>query len=565
MGTACTRTVERVAAATGRISQAEIKFEDLKDVKGGGVLFALPALLMNGLLKYSEQFFEIPRGYYNLYNIFLLLGFMALARVKNIEQLRSQEPGEWGKILGLDRIPEVRTLRGKVSLISEEESAVSQWSGILAKDWMDQNPDAAGVLYIDGHVRTYFGSKNKLPKRYVSRQKLALRGMTDYWVNDVLGRPFFTVSSAFTTGLLSILEDEIVPRLFQDVPGQPSSQELKDDPNLSRFVLVFDREGYSPDFFERMWKQRIACQTYQKYPKEKWPEEEFSEHAVEMPHGEIIEMELAERGFFLGDLIWVREIRRKCKSGHQTSVLSTDFCADFTQVAAHMFSRWSQENFFKYMIENFDIDALTGHKLYTFNETKKVVNPIYRALESKIKSIAGKLGRKKVKFHDLQMNDSELTPKKMEKYERKKSELWEEIDNFEQEVESLKKQRKQTKKHISFEELPDEEQFYRIAPARKQLTDTVKMIAYRAETAMAHLLREYLGRKDDTRPLLRQIFKADIDLIPDDISQTLTVRLHRLTNRQADNAVRSLCKHLNETETIYPGTEFKLNFELVSN
>jgi len=565
MGTACTRTVERVAAATGRISQAEIKFEDLKDVKGGGVLFALPALLMNGLLKYSEQFFEIPRGYYNLYNIFLLLGFMALARVKNIEQLRSQEPGEWGKILGLDRIPEVRTLRGKVSLISEEESAVSQWSGILAKDWMDQNPDAAGVLYIDGHVRTYFGSKNKLPKRYVSRQKLALRGMTDYWVNDVLGRPFFTVSSAFTTGLLSILEDEIVPRLFQDVPGQPSSQELKDDPNLSRFVLVFDREGYSPDFFERMWKQRIACQTYQKYPKEKWPEEEFSEHAVEMPHGEIIEMELAERGFFLGDLIWVREIRRKCKSGHQTSVLSTDFCADFTQVAAHMFSRWSQENFFKYMIENFDIDALTGHKLYTFNETKKVVNPIYRALESKIKSIAGKLGRKKVKFHDLQMNDSELTPKKMEKYERKKSELWEEIDNFEQELESLKKQRKQTKKHISFEELPDEEQFYRIAPARKQLTDTVKMIAYRAETAMAHLLREYLGRKDDTRPLLRQIFKADIDLIPDDISQTLTVRLHRLTNRQADNAVRSLCKHLNETETIYPGTEFKLNFELVSN
>ena len=137
----------------------------------------------------------------------------------------------------------------------------------------------------------------------------------------------------------------------------------------------------------------------------------------------------------------------------------------------------------------------------------------------------------------------------MEEYERKKSELWEEIDNFEQKVESLKKQRKQTKKHISFEELPDEEQFYRIAPARKQLTDTVKMIAYRAETAMAHLLREYLGRKDDTRPLLRQIFKADIDLIPDDISQILTVRLHRLTNRQADNAVRSLCKHLNETET----------------
>ena len=110
MGQACTRTVERVAAATGMIDQAEVIFEDLQDVRGGGVLFALPALLMNGLLKYSDTFFKLASGYYSLYNVFLLLGFMALARVKNIERLRYQEPGEWGKILGLDRIPEVRTL-----------------------------------------------------------------------------------------------------------------------------------------------------------------------------------------------------------------------------------------------------------------------------------------------------------------------------------------------------------------------------------------------------------------------------------------------------------------------
>ena len=565
MGQACTRTVQRVAAATGMIDQAEVIFEDLQDVRGGGVLFALPALLMNGLLKYSDKFFKLPDGYYSLYNVFLLLGFMALARVKNIERLRYQEPGEWGRILGLDRIPEVRTLREKVSFLSAEEKNVSQWSGRLSKDWMDQNPDAAGVLYVDGHVRTYYGSKNKLPRRYVSRQKLALRGMTDYWVNDALGRPFFTISSAFTTGLLDILENEIVPRLVQDVPGQPDRQELKSDPYRPRFVLIFDREGYSPEFFQRMWETRIACQTYQKYPKQKWPDAEFAKYAVKMPHGEIIEMELAERGFLLGDKIWVREIHRKCRSGHQTSVLSTDFQADFTEIAAHMFSRWSQENFFKYMMENFDIDSLTGYKPYGFNETKNVVNPMYRQLDGKVRSLVGILGRKKAKFHDLQMNGSELTPKKMEQYEQKKGELREEIEFMQKELESLKKERKQTKKHIPFEELADEEQFYRIAPARKQLLDTVKMIAYRAETAMAQILREGLGRKDDTRPLLRQIYNADIDLVPDENRNILTVRLHRLTNPQSDRAVRLLCDHLNDTETIYPGTDFKLNFELVSN
>ncbi len=114
MGKACTRTLERVAATTGKIDQVETRFDDLYDVRGGGVLCALPALLMNGLLKYSNEFFNLIKGYYSVYHVFLLLGFMALARVKNIERLRYLEPGEWGKILGLDRIPEVRTLRGKI-------------------------------------------------------------------------------------------------------------------------------------------------------------------------------------------------------------------------------------------------------------------------------------------------------------------------------------------------------------------------------------------------------------------------------------------------------------------
>ena len=394
---------------------------------------------------------------------------------------------------------------------------------------------------------------------------MALRGVTDYWVNDALGRPFFTVSSAFTTGLIAMLDGEIVPRLCCDVPGQPDPQQLEDDPYCSRFVLIFDREGYSPEFFKRMWGQRIACQTYQKYPKERWPEAEFNKYAIAMPHGELVEMELAERGLWMGDKIWVREVRRKCRSGHQTSVLSTDYRADFTEIAVHMFSRWSQENFFKYMMENFDIDALTGYKLYGFNETKHVVNPIYRRLEGEIKKRAAILSRRKAKFHDLQMKENELTPKKMEQYEQKKGELCEEIEFIEKELAWLKAERKQTTKHIPFEELDDKDRFQRIAPARKQLLDTVKMIAYRAETAMAQMVREFLGKKDDVRPLLRQVYSADVDLVPDDGNKTLTVRLHRLANRQADRAVQLLCERLNETETIYPGTKFKLNFELVSN
>jgi hypothetical protein len=91
------------------------------------------------------------------------------------------------------------------------------------------------------------------------------------------------------------------------------------------------------------------------------------------------------------------------------------------------------------------------------------------------------------------------------------------------------------------------------------------MIAYRAETAMAQVLKEHLGRKDDVRPLLRQLYKSDIDLAPDKAHSTLTIKLHRMTNPQSDQAISALCTHLNDTGTIYPGTDFKMKFELVSN
>ena len=135
----------------------------------------------------------------------------------------------------------------------------------------------------------------------MARQRLCLRGITDYWVNDQRGRPFFVVSSPLNEGLLSVLEGEVAPRLLREVPGQPSEEALAADPYQHRFTMIFDREGYSPEFFQRMWKLRIACQTYHKHPQGDWPAEEFVEQLVEMPHGGPVRMMLAERGIRLGE------------------------------------------------------------------------------------------------------------------------------------------------------------------------------------------------------------------------------------------------------------------------
>ena len=105
----------------------------------------------------------------------------------------------------------------------------------------------------------------------------------------------------------------------------------------------------------------------------------------------------------------------------------------------------------------------------------------------------------------------------------------------------LKAKRKATKKHIPFNELPEEARFERLSTQSKHFIDTIKMIAYRAETAMAHVVREKMTRHDDARRLLRAIYDTEIDLLPDGHHKTLTLRLHPLANESADEAVRHLC------------------------
>jgi len=154
MGVACTRSQERTLTAFGLVEMAETRFERCNDVTNGGVLTALPALIKNGLYHKIDKCFTEFKGYYSVTHIITLLAFMALSRIKTVEKLRWQPPGEFGKLLGLDRIPEVRCLRNKLSELSNN-GASEKWGELLTSKWMNEYSDLSGVLYVDGHVRLY--------------------------------------------------------------------------------------------------------------------------------------------------------------------------------------------------------------------------------------------------------------------------------------------------------------------------------------------------------------------------------------------------------------------------
>jgi len=567
MGTACTRVVERVLAATGKLGGGVSEhFEPCHDVPGAGVLCALPALISNGLLDGLNCLGKV-KGYYTRMQIIILLAFMALWRIRTVEQLRGKPPGEFGKVMGLDRIPEVRCLRKKLDTLSDNNAA-EEWAAHLSRQWMHNDPDAAGTLYVDGHVRVYNGKQTKPPRRYVSRSRLCLRGITDYWVNDAIGRPFFVVEKTIDPGMLNVLRDDIVPRLLREVPGQPTDEQLSADRYECRFVLVFDREGYSPAFFAEMWQQhRIACITYHKFPREKWPEEWFTETQLHMPGGETVTTRLAEMGSLIGSgdkKLWVREIRKLTDNGHQTSLISTAYKLDNSSLATRMFTRWCQENFFRYMLQHFDLDALNEHGTCDLSGTEKVVNPTWRELDRNKRSVTAKLANRQAKFAAQTLHPaSEDKPIQYKKWQCRKAQLLEEVEHYENELEQLKASIKQTPRHIQSSELPEEHKFQHLASGRKRLIDTVRMIAYRAETAMVQMVRCQTVDSAAGRRLMQDLFNYDADILPDQTAQRLLVRVHGSARPATDRQLATLFEDLNAAELMYPGTQLQLTYELV--
>jgi hypothetical protein len=539
-----------------------------ESVAHGGVLFALPALLAAGLLRHAPRFFSLPAGFYGLEHIFILLGLLTLCRIKSIEQLRSTAPGEWGKLLGLDRCPEAKTLREKIKILTTSGDAQA-WATQLCDDWMNLDPTTATTLYIDGHARVYHGHQTKLPRHYIARERLCLRATTDYWVNGLDGLPFFKINQAVDPGLIRALEEQIIPEPERLVPHQPSQAELEADPLRMRFRLISDRESYSPGLFKRMAEKRIACQTYHKHPGEDWPENEFSNHPVPLMMGGHADMLLAERGTYIGstknDQLWVREIRKLTPDGHQTPIISTDWQATPEQIAGPQFGRWYQENFFKYGREHFNLDRQIDYQLEPVDETIRLVNPAWRKLDGQVRKRVATQSTRKARLHDLGLA-GQLDPAKAEHYMQSATHLRATIEQEATELTELKKQRKETPQYLTFAELPEADRFLKLATRSKHFIDTIKIIAYRAESALAQIVRERLNahHQDEARALIRAICTTPADLTPDPAAKTLTVSLHSLATPKHNEVVAHLCAELNATESKYPGTELRMIFKSVS-
>jgi len=545
------RRMDRAWACLGKLEDATPLFGDADGVAGAGALLAVPALVESGVVRIARQVYgSLGPAFYGLRTTIMTLLVMALLRVKRVEGMKEKTPGVLGRVLGLDRAPEMKTLRRKLKALAkvavEDVGRAELFGRALASERVKQREEMVGLLYVDGHVRAYHG-KETLPKTHVVRLGRVLPGTTDYWLNDLAAEPLLQVTAEANAGLV-----KMIPPLVEEARKVVGTREL---------TLVFDRGGYSPELFKLLLelKDKVHVMTYHKGHWTNLPLSEFK-HYDEVIHGRRVKYDLADGEVKLSNGLMVRQVTRRTEDGHQTAILTSRRDLSPMEVAVRMFGRWRQENFFKYLREEYALDALVEYGVVEADSNREVPNPARKAIDKTLAKARQDLKVLQAEYGQAAESNQERDRRTMRGFKIANGQIGKKLREAQQIVATLEEERKKVAKRVPVGDTTDKP-VVKLAPERQHLTSVLKMVAFQAETELFHVVgRLYRKSDDDGRTLVQTILYNSGDLrVSDD---RLHVIYAPLSAPHRTAVLEGLCAEMTKRHTLYPGTRLKMEFSV---
>jgi transposase len=540
---AADRSLDRMLAYLGQLSDAAPLFRDGSQVQGAGVLLAIPVLIESGIFDISRKLYgEIGPAFYGLRTTLLTLLFMALLRIQRPEHLKERDPAALGRLLGLDRAPEVKTLRRKLTRLAAYQRA-DQLGTELARQRVAQRGHLMGFLYVDGHVRAYHG-QHAISSAYVARRHLAMPATTDYWINDRGGDPLLVITGEVNTALTNAF-----PNLLAQVRGLLGDRCA---------TIVFDRGGFSPKLFQAMIKGGFDILTYRKGKSRRISPPRFVRRRAKLD-GNWITYHLHDKPVrFLKGKLRLRQVTRWCENGHQTQVLTSRWDLRDIEIAYRMFERWRQENFFKYMREEFLLDALIDYRIESEDPTRTVRNPERRALDKQIRAARTDLAQAERDYGAAAADNAERRRPTIRGFKIAHAKLGKALRKARAHLTKLLSQRRNLPPRIEIRDL-SQGAVVKLATERKHLTDIIKMVAYQAESDLLALLRPHYSRADqEGRTLLHELFCGAGDIRVS--NSELLVTLAPLSSPHRNRAAHALCGVLDQNPITFPGSSLRIRF-----
>jgi hypothetical protein len=480
-------------------------------------------------------------GIHSRFRVESTAGLLRPVHIKRPEHLKERDPAAFGRLLGLDRAPEVKTLRRQLTRLAAHHCA-EQLGTELARRRADQRGHLMGFLYVDGHVRAYHGERTISSNAYVPRRHLAMPAITDYWVNDRSGDPLLVMTAEVDAALSKAFPS--VLRQVREVVGQ------------RRVTIVFDRGGWSPKLFAAMIKDGFDILTYRKGHCRRINERRFGRRRARLD-GRWVSYILHDQPVrFLKGKLRMRQVTRLCDTGHQTQVITSRWDLRDIEVAYRMFDRWRQENFFKYMREEFLLDALVDYNVEQDDPTRTIPNPERRALDKEIRAARADLAKIEREYGAAAADNSPLRRPTMRGFKIAHSKLGKQLLAARARVAQLDEKRRSVVKRIEIRDL-SKPTVVRLATERKHLTDIVKMVAYQAESDLMAMLQPHYARADqEGRTLLHEIFAAPGDIRIAD--REIQITLAPLSSPHRTVAAKALCETLDQSDTTFPGTHLRM-------
>ena len=539
------RTGERQAARAGALAGAAPQICEGGQLPAAGALLALPALEATGLLEVFAATFVDQHdrpAFYDLRALVLTIVFAALLGEPRAQGLTRLEPATLGRLVGLDRAPEVKTLRRRTRALARLGRSDRVIEG-LARRHLAAHPEQAGMFYIDGHVRAYHG-KHDVPKAHLARMRISMPAEEDIWICDGRGDGVLVWTAPPGASLAGELRR--ATREIRDLVGPDATP-----------TIVFDRGGWSPKLFGELVAAGFEILTYRKHPTRPEPASAFTDHTIVDDRSITHTYRLADRPVrvFYGPkddrrYFACRQIVRLCADGHQTTLITTRTDPDPAVLAHALFSRWRQENFFRYMRARFDLDGLDTYAVVPDDPDRSVPNPAKKDTARRIREL-----KSIIASGETSAARHRHTPALAASV----AELDTTLGQVRDQLETLQTDSSQIPARVPIGQLrPDA---VRLEGEHKRLVDAIRMATYNAESSLARLLAPHYARvRHEARSLLTEAFTTPADLQVAD--GRLHITLNPLSTPARTAAISGLCEQLTDTQTLYPGTDLPLVYAI---
>jgi hypothetical protein len=526
-----------------------------------GLLLALPPLAQCGLLACARQVYgRLRDGFYGL-EVMLVAGvFMALLREARAEGATRIPPAALGRVPGLDRAPEVKTIRRKLGELAAAGKAADLQLA-LARHHAAASPGTLGFLYIDGHTRAYFG-KRDIQKMHVTRLKFPGPATEETWVTGSAGDPLLVVMAQPSSSLAAQIRD-LLPAL-RAITGPDAKP-----------VLCFDRGGWSPALFADITDAGFDLLTYRKNDTGKdipdlpeaafaaaaWAGDDGREHTYDLADT-MTEVAISE-GEHKGRVLTLRQVtRRKPGDTRQVHILTTLPAGDLPAagVIYRMTSRWREENYFRYGRAHFALDALDTYAVTAEDPARMVPNPARKTAAATVKTakktLADAAAAREGKLAALR---SPAPGQAVIITNTMLARLDAPVTAARRDLQAAQSAARAVPAKIPLSEHnPD---MVKLDTETKLITHAIRMAACNTETILARALNgRYARAGDEAYALIREALHTSGDITTH--RNVLNIRLDPLSAPRRTRALAALCEQLNTTPATYPGTTLTLHYEV---